>query len=49
MGGKTLEQLKPSIAKNVLPKYGELRFAYPSADACLAPSGTGGLTFWGVI
>lgn len=36
--GKTLEQLRPSVAKNILPKYGELRFAYPSADACLTPA-----------
>jgi len=38
--GKTLEELKPSIAENVVPVYGELRFLYPSADACLmSPSG----------
>ena len=35
-GGKTLEDLSPSVAKNILPKYGEMRFAYPSADACLS-------------
>lgn len=36
--GKTLEQLKPSIAENVLPKYGALRFEYPSAEVCLTSS-----------
>jgi len=38
--GKTLEELRPSVAKNVLPKYGELRFIYPSAESCLAPPDT---------
>ena len=36
--GKTLEELRPSVAKNIMPKYGELRFVYPSADACLTPA-----------
>jgi len=39
--GKTLEELKPRMAQNVVPKYAELRFAYPSAEACLVPSDTG--------
>ena len=45
--GKILEELKPSIAENVVPKYGALRFLYPSADACLEPLDGGGTEIQG--